>query len=58
MIRVIIIYIFIAAISFFVGKYFWVRTPTDYKTISKEILSSEEKYCKGEVCEPPEGKER
>ena len=55
--KVILIYIFIAAISFFVGKYYWAKPPTDYKTISSEILSAEEKYCEGEVCGPPEGYE-
>jgi len=55
MMKVILIYLLIAAISFFVGKYFWVKPPADIKTISSEILSAEEQYCEGEVCEPPEG---
>ena len=42
MAKVILIYILIAAISFFVGKYFWVRTPTD--TIE----------CEGGICPVPE----
>jgi len=42
MIKVIIVYILIIAISFFVGRYFWVRTPTD--TIE----------CEGEICPLPE----
>ena len=54
MIKVILFYILIAAISFFVGKYYWAKPPTDIKTISSEILSAEEKYCEGGVCEPPE----
>jgi len=42
MFRTIIIYILIIIISFFVGKYFWVRTPTD--TIE----------CEGTSCPVPE----
>ena len=42
MVKVILIYILIATISFFVGKYFWVRTPTD--TIE----------CEGGICPVPE----
>lgn len=44
MLKVIIILALIAGISFFIGKYFWVRTPTDTKI-----------ECEGGVCEPPEG---
>jgi len=31
MLKIIIILALIAGVSFFVGKYFWVRTPTDTK---------------------------
>ena len=54
MIKVILFYILIAAISFFIAKYYWAKPPTDYKTISSEILSAEEQYCEGEACPPPE----
>ena len=56
MIKVILIYLLIAAISFFIAKYYWVKPPADIKTISQEILSAEEQYCEGEsgVCGPPE----
>ena len=43
MVKVIIIFSIIAAISFFVGKYFWVRTPTDTKI-----------ECEGTSCPVPE----
>ncbi|MBE3138917.1 MAG: hypothetical protein IMZ63_03790 [Actinobacteria bacterium] len=54
MLKVLIILALIAGISFFISKYFWIRTPTDTKTISKEILSAEEKYCEGGICPVPE----
>jgi len=43
MLKVLIVCSIIAAISFFVGKYFWVRTPTD-TTIE----------CEGGICPIPE----
>ena len=44
MVKVIIVFSIIAAISFFVGKYFWVRTPTDTTT-----------ECEETICPVPEG---
>lgn len=43
MVKVIIVFSIIAAISFFVGKYFWVRTPTDTKI-----------ECESGICPVPE----
>ena len=54
MTKVLLYFLFIAAISFLVAKYYWAQPPTDYKTISSEILSAEEQYCEGGVCGPPE----
>ena len=44
MFKVLVVFVLIAAISFFVSKYFWIRTPTDTKT-----------ECNGGICPPPEG---
>jgi len=57
MIKVILIYIFIAIISFISGLNIWLNhnKVNGKKTISSEILSAEEKYCEGEICHPPEG---
>ena len=44
MVKVIIILALIAGVSFFVAKYFWVRTPTD-TTIE----------CEDGICPMPEG---
>jgi hypothetical protein len=45
MLRVIVILILISAISFFIAKYFWIRTPTDVN-IKVE--------CKDGICPAPE----
>jgi len=46
MIRVIIIFILIAGISFFVAKYFWVN----YNDVTKTTIE-----CDDNICPAPEG---
>ena len=44
MLKIIIILILIAGISFFIGKYFWVRTPTDTIECEDEVCPIPEEY--------------
>ena len=38
MLKVIIILILIAGVSFFVAKYFWIRVPTDTKIDCEDVI--------------------